>query len=80
MKNIGCDWVFPRNLSRGAQVERVKRAIKRELTPRQQEIVRMVFYEHLSQAEAARRMGLNRSTVCRTLHRAEQRLRKYLQY
>ncbi len=80
MKNIGCDWSFPRNLSRGAQIQRVKRAMKRELTPRQQEILHMVFYEHLSQAEVARRMGLNRSTVCRTLHRAEARLRKYLQY
>lgn len=78
MKNIVCE--FPRHLSRGAQVQRVKRAIRRELTPRQREIVRLVFYEHLHQAEIARRLGLNRSTVCRTLHRAESRLRKRLEY
>ena len=30
--------------------------------------------------QIAQERGVNKSTVCRTLHRAEQKLRKYLKY
>lgn len=80
MKGVTAEMKNIASKNRELQLQRMKRAIRGELTPRQQEIVRMVFYEHLRQAEVARRLGLSRSTVCRTLHRAESRLRKRLEY
>ena len=66
------------------QMERLlrnlRKARKRELTPRQQQILTMRFEQNMSGAEIARELGLNRSTVSRTLRRAQKRLRRCLQY
>ena len=41
----------------------------------------MDFYFHeRTITEIAADRGVNKSTVCRTLHRAEQKLRRYLKY
>ena len=58
----------------------LRRARHQELTPRQQEILLMHYEQNLRPAEIARRLGLNRSSVGRTLHRAQARLYRYLQY
>ena len=71
---------FGARLDRATQLRRVRRVIQRELSPRQKEVVEGIFYERLSQAELARRLGVHRSTVGRTLRRAEERLRRCLQY
>ena len=80
MENIGYDTYFGIHLDKGTQRRRVRQAIRRELSPRQRTVIEGVYFEKLSQAEVARRLGLNRSTVCRTLHRAQSRLRRCLQY
>jgi RNA polymerase sigma factor (sigma-70 family) len=54
--------------------------MRRELSPLQKQVLEGIYYENLSQAELARRMGVNRSTVCRTLHRAQDRLKRFLSY
>ncbi len=40
----------------------------------------MHFEQNMSVTEIARELGLNRSTVSRTLRRAQERLRRCLQY
>ena len=66
------------------QLERLLRNLRKarvqELTPRQQQMLSMRFEQNMSGAEIARELGLNRSTVSRTLRRAEKRLRRCLQY
>ena len=66
------------------QMERLLRNLRKarvqELTPRQQQMLEMRFEQNMSGAEIARELGLNRSTVSRTLRRAEKRLRRCLQY
>ena len=66
------------------QMERLRRNLRRareqELTPRQQQILTMRFEQNMSGAEIARELGLNRSTVSRTIRRAQERLRRCLQY
>lgn len=79
-KNIVSREYFGARLDRATQLRRVRRVIARELSPRQREIVEGIFYQRLSQAELARRLGVHRSTVSRTLHRAEERLRRCLEY
>ena len=66
------------------QMERLLRNLRKarvqELTPRQQQMLSMRFEQNMSGAEIARELGLNRSTVSRTLRRAQERLRRCLQY
>ena len=66
------------------QIDRLLRNLRKarvqELTPRQQQMLSMRFEQNMSGAEIARELGLNRSTVSRTLRRAQERLRRCLQY
>ena len=66
------------------QIERLLRNLRKariqELTPRQQEILSLRYEQDMRVTEIARTLGLNRSTVSRTLKRAQDRLRRCLQY
>ena len=55
-------------------------AIAEELTPRQQQLLRMFYYDGKTVTVIARELAVNKSTVSRTLHRAQERLRKSLRY
>ena len=58
----------------------LRRAREAELTDRQRQVLRMYFDEGKSMTLIARRLSVNKSTVCRTLHRALRRLEKCLKY
>lgn len=58
----------------------LRRAIPRELTRRQQECVRLYFYEKLTMEEVGRELGISKSTVCRHLQRAKRRLERTVSY
>ena len=70
----------------GDNSERLRRLRRRlpdamaDLTPRQQQMLSMRFEQNMSVTEIARELGLNCSTVSRTLRRAQERLRRCLQY
>ena len=55
-------------------------AIAEELTPRQQQLLRMFYYDGKSVTDIAHELAVNKSTVSRTLRRAQDRLRKSLRY
>lgn len=59
---------------------RVNRVIREELTPRQQEVLLGYYFQGLTIGEMARRRGVHKSTICRTLQRAERNLKRYLKY
>ena len=67
-------------LPRQMQLRRVKNVIERELTPMQRETVLAYYFQGLNICQIAQQRGLNKSTVCRTLHRAEKRLQRCLRY
>lgn len=79
MKSIPSDYSDLR-LPRQVQLRRMERVIRDELTDRQREVLLAVYYGGKTQAEIADERGVNRSTVCRTLRRAEERLRRFLRY
>ena len=54
--------------------------IQDELTPKQQETLRLYYFEGLRLKEIAERLKVNRSTVSRNLMRAQRKLVKYLKY
>ena len=67
-------------LPRELQLERVKEVIGRELTPLQRQTLLDYYIQGKNIVQIARERGVNKSTVCRTLHRAERVLRGYLRY
>ena len=66
------------------QLERLRRNLRRareqELTPRQREILDLYYDRGLKMPQIARKLGINRSTVSRTVKRARERLYRCLRY
>ena len=60
--------------------QNLRRACEAELTPRQKRVVYLYFEQDLRVSEIARREGVHKSSVSRTLRRAKERLRNCLQY
>lgn len=60
--------------------KKMKEAIETELTPRQREVLLIVLSKGCSQVEIAKELGVNRSTISRTLSRAVVKLKKVLRY
>lgn len=67
-------------LPREVQLRRLRRVIEVELTPRQKQTLTAYYFQQQTIPEIAREQGVNKSTVCRTLHRAEARLQRCLRY
>ena len=55
-------------------------AVQQELTPRQREILQMRFTGGMSITGIAKELGLNKSTVSRSLTRSVERLYRSLRY
>ena len=62
------------------QMKRIQRVIQEELTPIQREVLLAYYIADQSIPQIARERGVHKSTVSRTLHRAEDRLRRFLKY
>lgn len=58
----------------------LRRAREQELTPRQQEMLALYYDEGMNIPQIAEKLGVNRSTVSRTLRRARDRLYRCLRY
>lgn len=56
------------------------RALREEVTPRQREVLALYYQERLNTRQIADRLGIDRSTVSRSLKRGEERLRRCLRY
>ena len=67
-------------LPREVQLRRLRRVIEAELTPRQKQTLTAYYFQQQTIPEIAREQGVNKSTVCRALHRAEARLQRCLRY
>ena len=80
MKNILYEGYLGPRLPREVQLKRVQRVIREELTPLQREALVAYYFQEQTITQIAQERGVNKSTVCRTLHRAEKKLRKFLKY
>ena len=80
MKNTPFEVESTLHLPRHVQLQRVKRAIEGELTVLQRETIIAYYFQQKNICTIARERGVNKSTVCRTLHRAEARIRRCLKY
>lgn len=80
MRNILYEGYLGPRLPREVQLKRVRQVIDQELSPLQRETLTAYYFQELNITQIAKLRGVNKSTVCRTLHRAEARLRKFLKY
>ena len=66
------------------RLERLRRNLRqareRELTPRQRHMLELYYDQGMTIPQIAGELGLNRSTVSRTLRRARDRLYRFLRY
>ena len=68
------------SLPKKMQTDRLHRVIREELSPLQRYTVIAYYFQERSIGEIARQRQVNKSTVSRTLRRAEEKLRRFLQY
>lgn len=80
MKNTLFDGYEGPRLPRQVQLRRLRRVIEMELTQVQREVLVAYYFQEKTMAQIARERGVCRSSVCRTLHRAEDRVRRCLRY
>ena len=80
MKNILYEGYLGPRLPKNIQLQRVQRVIREELTPLQRQTLLDYYFHRMTIPQIATKRGVHKSTVSRTLHRAEQRLRRYLKY
>ena len=80
MKSTPYEGYLGPRLPREVQLKRVQRVIREELTQLQRYTLTAYYFQEMTMEEIARERGVNKSTVCRTLHRAEEKLRKFLKY
>ena len=55
-------------------------ALREDVTPRQRQVLLLYYGQGMSMKEIAQELGIDRSTVSRTMGRGEERLRRCLRY
>lgn len=80
MKSTRFETKLQKRLPPEVQMARLKAVIQRELTELQRYTVVAYYFAGQTIEEIARVRNVNKSTICRTLHRAEEKLRRFLQY
>lgn len=77
-------WLRENAEDNSLRLERMRRNLRqareKELTPHQKQVLELHYDQHMRVTEIARYLGVNPSTVSRTLRRARDRLHRYLQY
>ena len=76
LSRLGGDNSGARNLLK----RNLLRAIREELTPRQWQMIRLYYIDELNMAAIAEMLGVNISTVSRTIARGKRKLQRCLRY
>ena len=80
MRNILYEGYLGPRLPREVQLQRIQRVIQEELTQLQREAIIAYYFQQMNIPQIAAQRGVNKSTVSRTLRRAEEKIRRYLRY
>lgn len=80
VKNTRSEKIAALGLSRQEQSRRLRRILQEELTELQRYTLAAYYFERKSIPTIARERGVSNSTVCRTLHRAEEKVKRFLKY
>lgn len=80
MKNILSECCTGHHLPREMQLKRMQLVIQEELTELQRQVLTAYYFEGKKLHQIAEERSVTTSTVCRTLKRAENKLRRFMQY
>ena len=80
MKSTLFEGMLFRQIPREQQIRRMKAVIREQLTELQRYTVLAYYFENKTLVQIAEERNVNKSTVSRTLKRAEDKLRRFLQY
>lgn len=80
MKNTLYEGYRGPRLPKQVQLQRVQLVIREELTELQRQTLIAYYFQEQTIPEIAAQRGVNKSTVSRTLRRAEEKLRRFLKY
>ena len=80
MKSIPCKPLRASVSPRELQSERLRLILRRELTELQRYTITAYYFQNKTLEQIARERNVNKSTVLRTLRRAEEKIRRYLAY
>ncbi len=80
MKNTPYEGYKGIRLPKQVQLQRIGRVIDEELTPLQRQTLLAYYISQQTIPQIAADRGVNKSTVSRTLKRAENKLKRYLRY
>ncbi len=62
------------------QIRRMREIIRKELTPLQRQAIQEYYFNDKSITRIAAERSVNKSTVCRTMKRAQRKIARFLQY
>ena len=80
MKNTLFEFPGFRQIPREQQLRRVKAVIREELTEMQRYTLIAYYFENKTMLQIAQERSVNKSTISRTLRRAENKIRNILKY
>ncbi|MBQ3192902.1 MAG: sigma-70 family RNA polymerase sigma factor [Oscillospiraceae bacterium] len=80
MKNTPFDKLCGRSLPREYQMQLLRRMIQTELTELQRQTLVAYYFDNKNLPRIAAERGVHKSTVWRTLKRAEDKIRRVLMY
>lgn len=80
MKNTHYEGYLGKRLPKQVQLQRMQQVIDQVLTPLQKETLLAYHLYGKNIPQIAHERGVHKSTVCRTLRRAEDRMRLCLKY
>ena len=72
--------ISPEETEHERLVNNLIRCIREDVTPRQREVLVLYYVRRMKHWEIAEQLGLERSTVSRTIKRGEDKLRRCLRY
>ena len=80
MKSTRSEKIAALGLSRAEQSRRLRRILQEELTELQRWTLTAYYFERKTSPQIARERNVSNSTVCRTLRRAEDKVKRFLKY
>lgn len=80
MKNTRSEKYAALGLTKQDQSRRLRRILQEELTDLQRETLFAYYFEKKTIPQIAAERDVGNSTICRTLHRAEEKVKRFLKY
>ena len=80
VKNIQYEGYLGRRMTKEEAKKRISRVVAVELTQVEREVLVSYYLREMNIPTIARERGVNKSSVCRALRRAENKLKRYLKY